>query len=44
MDVMDRIAEVKTGSQGPFRRDAPLVPIEIYSITQIKEESAEKAE
>ena len=44
MDVMDRIAEVKTGSQGPFRSDVPLTPIEIHSITVISEGSQQGAE
>lgn len=32
MDVMDVIAEVPTGSNGQFSKDAPLTPVEIFSI------------
>ena len=32
MDVVDRIKGVKTGSQGPFAKDAPLEPVIIKSI------------
>jgi peptidyl-prolyl cis-trans isomerase B (cyclophilin B) len=29
MDVVDKIKNVKTGSQGPFAKDAPLDPVAI---------------
>jgi cyclophilin family peptidyl-prolyl cis-trans isomerase len=35
MEVMDQISEVATGSQGQFSQDAPLTPVEIYSIRVI---------
>ncbi len=35
MEVMDRISKVVTGSHGQFSRDAPLMPVEIYSIRVI---------
>jgi peptidyl-prolyl cis-trans isomerase B (cyclophilin B) len=31
MDVVDRMVAAKTGSQGPFSKDAPLEPIVIQS-------------
>jgi cyclophilin family peptidyl-prolyl cis-trans isomerase len=41
MDVMDRIADVPTGRKGQFPKDAPLTPIEIYSIRVIATDSSE---
>jgi peptidyl-prolyl cis-trans isomerase B (cyclophilin B) len=32
MDVVDRIKGAKTGSQGPFQKDAPLEPVVIESV------------
>lgn len=32
MDVVDKIKEVQTGSQGPFAKDAPLQPVVIQSV------------
>src|SRR5512139_2433164 len=32
MDVVDKIKSVKTGSQGPFAKDAPLQPVVIRSV------------
>jgi len=32
MDVADKIVAVKTGSQGPFAKDAPLTPVVIKTI------------
>ncbi len=32
MDVVDKIKAVKTGSQGPFAKDAPVQPIVIRSV------------
>ncbi|MCH7822161.1 MAG: peptidylprolyl isomerase [Proteobacteria bacterium] len=34
MDVVDRIAAVKTGAQGPFQSDVPVVPIVIKKISR----------
>lgn len=34
MDVVDKIASVKTGSQGPFNSDVPRVPIVIKTISR----------
>jgi peptidyl-prolyl cis-trans isomerase B (cyclophilin B) len=31
MDVVDKMKAVKTGSQGPFSKDAPLTPIVIQT-------------
>lgn len=36
MDVMDRIANVKTGSAGPFQQDAPQEPVIILKMSEIK--------
>ncbi len=36
MDVMERIANVKTGSGGPFRTDVPQEQIIIFKMTEIK--------
>ena len=36
MDVMDRIAKVRTTGHGPFAADAPLVPVSIRSIVVIE--------
>ena len=36
MEVMDRIAEVKTGANGPFSRDVPLAEIVISKVTVLK--------
>ncbi len=35
MDVVDQIVAVKTGSQGPFTKDAPLEPIVITSARRL---------
>lgn len=35
MNVVDRIGDVPTGSFGPFKRNAPLKPVIIHSITVI---------
>jgi cyclophilin family peptidyl-prolyl cis-trans isomerase len=35
MDVVDKIKSVKTGSQGPFAKDAPLEPVVIKSIKRV---------
>ena len=35
MDVVDKIKAVKTGSVGPFSKDAPLEPVIIQSIRRI---------
>jgi len=32
MDVADKIVAVKTGSQGPFAKDAPLTPVVIKTV------------
>ena len=37
MEVMERIASVKTGAAGPFNQDAPQEPVIILKITEIKE-------
>ncbi|HFD79079.1 MAG TPA: peptidyl-prolyl cis-trans isomerase [Gammaproteobacteria bacterium] len=37
MEVMDRIARVETGGQGPFRSDVPKIPVEIYRIRLIED-------
>jgi len=34
MDVVDRIVSVKTGPQGPFRTDVPVVPIVIKTMSR----------
>ncbi len=34
MDVVDKIVAVKTGPQGPFQSDVPVVPIVIETITR----------
>jgi peptidyl-prolyl cis-trans isomerase A (cyclophilin A) len=34
MDVVDRIVSVKTGPQGPFQSDVPLVPIVIKKMSR----------
>jgi cyclophilin family peptidyl-prolyl cis-trans isomerase len=41
MDVMDKIAIVKTSSGGPFRSDVPMNPISIRTATLIKDETAD---
>jgi peptidyl-prolyl cis-trans isomerase B (cyclophilin B) len=38
MEVMDRIAGVKTGPRGPFRSDVPLETVEIKSIELLPED------
>jgi peptidyl-prolyl cis-trans isomerase B (cyclophilin B) len=35
MEVVDRIAAVRTGAQGPFAKDAPLEPIVIHSVRRV---------
>ncbi len=44
MDVMERMASVKTGSGGPFRTDVPQEQILIFKMTEIKakEKAAEE--
>jgi len=37
MDVMDRIAKVKTGANGPFQQDVPLEEILIQKVSVIEE-------
>lgn len=39
MDVMERIANVKTGAGGAFRQDVPQEQINIFKITEIKSEA-----
>jgi cyclophilin family peptidyl-prolyl cis-trans isomerase len=34
MDVVDRIVTSKTGPQGPFRSDVPMVPIVIKKMSR----------
>lgn len=36
MDVVDRIAAVRTGAQGPFAKDAPLEPVVIRSAQRLR--------
>ena len=38
MDVMDRIANVKTGPRGPFRSDVPLQTVEIIRIKALPQD------
>jgi cyclophilin family peptidyl-prolyl cis-trans isomerase len=38
MDVMDRMAKVKTGAGGPFMQDVPQEPIVILKMSEIKQE------
>jgi peptidyl-prolyl cis-trans isomerase B (cyclophilin B) len=35
MDVVDRVAAVRTGAQGPFAKDAPLEPVVIRKLRRI---------
>ena len=37
MDVMDRIAKVKTGANGPFSKDVPMEEILIQKVSVIEE-------
>ncbi len=34
LDVVDAIKNKKTGSQGPFKKDAPLEPVKIVGVTR----------
>ncbi|MCW8924344.1 MAG: peptidylprolyl isomerase, partial [Gammaproteobacteria bacterium] len=36
MFVMDKIASVKTGADGPFRSDVPETPIVILKMSEVK--------
>ena len=36
MEVMDKIADTKTGSSGPFQQDAPLEQVVIVKVSEIK--------
>jgi cyclophilin family peptidyl-prolyl cis-trans isomerase len=42
MDVMDRIANVKTGPGGPFMQDVPQEPIVILKMSEIKMSKGER--
>jgi cyclophilin family peptidyl-prolyl cis-trans isomerase len=37
MDVMDSVANVKTGPRGPFRSDVPVSDVVIKSIRQLED-------
>ena len=37
MDVMDRIAKVQTGANGPFQQDVPMEEILIQKVSVIEE-------
>jgi len=39
MDVVDKIASVPTGPAGPFRKDAPQVPVVIKQVALLKSDS-----
>jgi len=41
MDVMDRIANLKTGAGGPFNQDVPQEPVVILKMSEIKPETSE---
>lgn len=43
MDVIDKIAEVKTGPKGPFGSDVPLETVTIVSVTRISDAAPAEA-
>lgn len=44
MDVMERVAQVKTGSGGPFRQDVPQEQVIIFKITEINPVTTDEAQ